>query len=176
MARDPLPTRLAIAEAWIAWEKDNKCLPPWDSSSWDWGEASCMACGYWAESWDVPSDPMQSWNRAKGLQRCHVVPAALGGASTPDNLVLMCADCHRDAPDTSDAAHLFEWMKARKLLRLPGIPLSLAAAQQVADGPEGSLQRLEAAAADVAAHFDPVTGARYSEGTEAYLVAKALQP
>ena len=177
MARDTLPTRRAIVEYWIGWEKANNSLPPWDSSGWDWGEAACMACGYWAESWDVPDDPMQSWNRAKGLQRCHVVPAALGGSAQPDNLVLLCADCHRDAPDTADAAFMFDWMKARTLGRLPGIPLSLAAVRQMAEAaPEHAQERLEEALQQVSTHLDSSSGARYSEGTEAYLLKKVLQP
>jgi len=34
------------------------------------------------------------------VERCHLVPHALGGADSPANLVLLCGRCHRDAPDS----------------------------------------------------------------------------
>jgi len=38
----------------------------------------------------------------------------LGGADSPDNLVLLCAECHWDAPDVSDPSYMLEWMEARE--------------------------------------------------------------
>src|SRR4051794_4395454 len=38
----------------------------------------CAACG--------ASEP---------LEICHIVPTALGGTSDPDNLTVLCANCHR---------------------------------------------------------------------------------
>ncbi len=52
------------------------------------------------------------WNTAR-LQRCHLTPRSLGGADTPDNLVLLCADCHRDAPDHVNPRWMLAWVRSR---------------------------------------------------------------
>jgi 5-methylcytosine-specific restriction endonuclease McrA len=54
----------------------------------DWAEAleRCWRCGY-----------------KSALQRCHIVPDALGGSDTPSNFVLLCGRCHREAPNVADA-------------------------------------------------------------------------
>lgn len=61
---------------------------------------------------DRPID--ECWACAKQtthVQRCHVVPAALGGTDTPDNLVLLCADCHVEAPDVADPGEMWHWIR-----------------------------------------------------------------
>ena len=63
----------------------------------DWSEAHerCWRCGYKAE-----------------LEKCHVVPAALGGTDTADNLVLLCGRCCREAPSHQDPRYLWRWLRA----------------------------------------------------------------
>lgn len=46
------------------------------------------------------------------LQRCHIVPRALGGAETPSNLVLLCAQCHAEAPNVADPEFMWIWLRA----------------------------------------------------------------
>lgn len=171
------PTRRAIAEYWIEWERSHNQLPPWDSGGWDWGEAACMACGYWAESWDVPKDPMQSWNRAKGLDRCHVVPAALGGGDDVSNFVLMCRACHTDAPDTEHPQVLYDWMKQRTLQSLPGLGMAIADAVKVAqaacdaglDG-EQTAAKVRELTAQTSSHLTE-SGALMSAGTADWIAS-----
>lgn len=53
------------------------------------------------------------WNTGR-LQRCHLTPRSLGGADTPGNLVLLCADCHRDAPDHANPRWMLAWVRSRE--------------------------------------------------------------
>jgi hypothetical protein len=63
----------------------------------DWAEAHerCWRCAYKSR-----------------LQRCHIVPASRGGTATPDNLVLLCRRCHREAPNVPDARFMWIWLRA----------------------------------------------------------------
>jgi HNH endonuclease len=62
----------------------------------DWAEAHshCWRCGC-----------------ERSLQRCHMVPKALGGTLDPANVMPLCADCHAEAPDTDDPADFLAWVK-----------------------------------------------------------------
>jgi hypothetical protein len=51
----------------------------------------------------------QAWGEAS-LHRCHLVPDALGGADAPENLVLLCARCHAEAPDVADPQYMLNWI------------------------------------------------------------------
>jgi hypothetical protein len=44
----------------------------------------------------------------------------LGGADSPENLVLLCNECHHDAPDVGDPSYMLDWMARRepKLARI----------------------------------------------------------
>lgn len=46
------------------------------------------------------------------LQRCHIVPRALGGLDEPGNLVLLCAQCHAEAPNVADPDFMWTWLRA----------------------------------------------------------------
>jgi hypothetical protein len=63
----------------------------------DWAEAHerCWRCG----------------EKSK-LERCHIVPRSLGGADSPENLVLLCFRCHREAPNVDDASFMWQWLRA----------------------------------------------------------------
>ena len=45
----------------------------------------------------------------RNLDRCHIVPASLGGEDVPSNFVLLCKRCHLDNPNVADP----EIMKAQ---------------------------------------------------------------
>ncbi|MEK2144959.1 HNH endonuclease [Vibrio parahaemolyticus] len=53
----------------------------------DWAEAEtlCWRCAH-----------------KRKLQRCHIIPRALGGSEQPSNLVLLCGQCHSEAPNVND--------------------------------------------------------------------------
>ena len=65
----------------------------------DWAAAKerCWRCGY-----------------ERKLELCHVVPKSLGGGATPDNLVLLCGDCHIEGPNVSDSGAMWRWLKSGK--------------------------------------------------------------
>lgn len=51
----------------------------------------------------------------KGFERCHIVPGTLGGKDEPNNLFLMCRECHHLSPDTKYPSVFFKWVyKQRK--------------------------------------------------------------
>lgn len=62
----------------------------------------------WAEA------HMLCWRCAhkRQLQRCHIVPRSLGGPDTPSNLVLLCGQCHAEAPNVADPEFMWVWLRA----------------------------------------------------------------
>lgn len=48
------------------------------------------------------------------LNRCHIIPGALGGADEPSNLFLMCSECHTLSPDTTYPSMFFKWVVERR--------------------------------------------------------------
>ena len=63
----------------------------------DWSEATthCWRCGC-----------------KKNLQRCHIIPDALGGKDQPDNIVLLCSRCHAEGPNVKDPQIMWDWIRA----------------------------------------------------------------
>ena len=68
----------------------------------DWSEANtrCWRCGC-----------------EKNLERCHIIPDALGGEDSPHNIVLLCKRCHVDGPNVTDPEIMWDWIRAY------GVPL-----------------------------------------------------
>lgn len=62
----------------------------------DWSEAPelCWRCGYKSK-----------------LERCHIVPHSRGGSEAPENLVLLCHRCHREAPNVTDPRFMWIWLR-----------------------------------------------------------------
>lgn len=92
----------------------------------DWGEPTCWACGkpvkkidkdlHYAE-WVNADDFKSIWDHKTtkhDLNRCHIIPAMLGGADVPENLFLMCEECHYKSPDTRNPYNFFRWVLRRK--------------------------------------------------------------
>lgn len=100
----------AIAAYWLGTERGRRRLPD-NAALIDLGEPSCFACGWMAA--DPDEDPIvwAAWDLAK-LERCHLVPHALGGPDEPANLVLLCGRCHSEAPDVRDAGYMLRWIGA----------------------------------------------------------------
>ena len=53
-------------------------------------------------------------NYRRKLQKCHIIPRALGGSDKPDNIVPLCSKCHDKQPDVADSLHTFEWLKSER--------------------------------------------------------------
>lgn len=108
----PRPTtrtrKSAIAEYWLGTHEGRARLPG-NAALMDFGEPSCFACGWMAAAPDAEPVLWQVWEEAL-LERCHLVPHALGGPDSRDNLVLLCGRCHRDAPDVSNAEYMLRWI------------------------------------------------------------------
>lgn len=85
----------------------------------DIGEPSCFACGWYKPTWvtyDAAGgciDLVKIWAGTTGLQIAHLVPHSLGGGTAPENLVLLCKECHQEAPDYIDPNYMLDWMRRR---------------------------------------------------------------
>lgn len=103
---DPNPSRYEIA---LYWQGRGKYVMI------DFGEPSCWACSYYEPEWECEEgESLRSmWNRI-GLERAHLVPASLGGQSSPSNMVLLCPLCHKDAPDHADPQYMIRWIESRE--------------------------------------------------------------
>jgi hypothetical protein len=79
----------------------------------DLGEPSCFACGYYDVKWDNPRVGAEKrWNNS-GLERAHIVADKIGGADSPENMLLLCTRCHRQAPMTNDPRIIITWASKR---------------------------------------------------------------
>lgn len=82
----------------------------------DIGEPTCMACDKrWGTKYDNQDENATNeecyklWDKVGRLQRCHIIPMALGGNDEPENYWLMCKQCHVLAPDTVSKKVFFLW-------------------------------------------------------------------
>lgn len=75
--------------------------------NFDWSDAHfcCWNCG----------DDRSRTNRQPALERCHIIPRALGGKDVPINYVLLCKDCHAEAPNVNDPKFMWEWILSNKV-------------------------------------------------------------
>ncbi len=46
------------------------------------------------------------------IQKCHIIPFAMGGLDIPSNYVLLCKSCHIEAPDVKDNEIMWDWINA----------------------------------------------------------------
>jgi 5-methylcytosine-specific restriction endonuclease McrA len=69
----------------------------------DWADAHkrCWGCG--------------RKKTRKNFDRCHIVPHSHGGSNGPENLVLLCARCHREAPNVNDPPFMWLWLRSRSV-------------------------------------------------------------
>lgn len=86
----------------------------------DWGEPCCWGCGkpiighyekHLQRGDEV--DFKKLWNDSRvrsKLNRCHIIPGALGGEDKPENLFLMCDSCHEHSPDTTNTGSFYRWV------------------------------------------------------------------
>lgn len=104
--RGGVPPVREIQRHWMRATAAERRFPGADGSgrlSSDAGEPSCFACGWWHDS--CPTGCTHK------LERAHVIPHANGGPdSDPGNYALLCARCHREAPDTDDPTYFWRWV------------------------------------------------------------------
>lgn len=105
-------SKVAVAEYWLGTEEGRRRFPG-NAALIDFGEPSCFACGFQATRVDEPPEIWQVWSKAV-LDRAHLIPRTLGGDDEAPNLVLLCSDCHRDAPNVGDSRYMLEWMGRRE--------------------------------------------------------------
>jgi len=87
------PIKTTIKEAIDYWcTRIDEC-----GLSVDWSEADthCWRCGC-----------------EKNLQRCHIIPDALGGRDEPSNIVLLYSRCHAEGPNVTDPEIMWDWIRA----------------------------------------------------------------
>ena len=84
---------------------------------------TCFACGRAAkrkdilswEKYDVSKTELWSDKRINStLQKAHIVGQQFGGENKPENLFLLCSDCHYDSPDTQNEAAFMRWVYRRR--------------------------------------------------------------
>lgn len=93
MGKNREPIKTTIKEAANYWVKyQDEC-----GLSVDWAEAEdhCWRCGC-----------------KRNLQRCHIIPDALGGKDEPANIVLLCKRCHADGPNVTDPEIMWDWIRS----------------------------------------------------------------
>ncbi len=92
--REPIKTKIEdIVKYWKKYVDESDL-------SVDWADANthCWRCGC-----------------EKNLERCHIIPHALGGADEPKNLVLLCKRCHSEGPNVTDSDIMWDWIKSYKV-------------------------------------------------------------
>jgi hypothetical protein len=74
---------------------------------WSQRETECGLSADWADA------HKRCWRCARKvpLQKCHIIPDALDGKDAPENLILLCLRCHREAPDIADTAFIWTWLR-----------------------------------------------------------------
>ena len=75
--------------------------------NFDWSDSHthCWNCG----------DNKERSGGKVNLERCHIIPNALGGEDVPSNYVLLCKDCHTDAPNVKSSKYMWEWILSNKV-------------------------------------------------------------
>ena len=88
----------------------------------DYYEPCCWCCGKpvnFKKEYDKyeailqSNDPDRVWDLSRvksSLNRCHIIPHALGGSDDIDNLFLLCEDCHKESPDTIFCKYFFKYI------------------------------------------------------------------
>lgn len=62
---------------------------------------------------DWPDADVRCWRcgEMRTCQKCHIVPAMLGGTEDASNIIPLCAECHDEMPNVADAGEVWRWIK-----------------------------------------------------------------
>jgi len=76
----------------------------------EWGMRNIDECGYGVDASEMHC---RCWRCGyeRPTERCHVVPASLGGPDTPSNYRLLCHECHLEAPNVADEEAMDKWIR-----------------------------------------------------------------
>jgi hypothetical protein len=75
--------------------------------NFDWSDAD-------THCWNCGDDKKEKVGKKVKLERCHIVPHALGGKDEPANYVLLCHRCHYESPDSINPKYMWDWIKNNK--------------------------------------------------------------
>ena len=109
------PSAWAIAEYWLSDTDTPFCTPGDFYVCHDFYRIQmphCFRCDIWRSFEDGLSDS-EKWNQSgRWLQKAHLVDRALGGPDTPDNMVMLCPECHSVMPsfDYGEKQAAIEWV------------------------------------------------------------------
>lgn len=92
-------SRVSVAQIHQYWMENSKVHESELNFDWADGETHCWNCGS---------------TKAKRLQKCHIIPYALGGEDTASNYVLLCFECHHEAPNNSNPQYMWDWLKSNR--------------------------------------------------------------
>lgn len=95
MAREKMKT--TKVQIWRYWMEHRPINERHLNFNWYEGNSHCWNCGY----------------KMKKLERCHIIPAALGGMDIPSNYVLLCKHCHNEAPDVGYPEAIWMWIYSK---------------------------------------------------------------
>jgi len=113
-----MPSRQKIADYWSASkEGQDHILRIRDTYHVDVSDLLCIENDIphcWACNVTSVSASSSYNDSYLGLDRCHIIPKALGGPDAVENLVLMCTRCHNDSPDTIDESIFWKWFTQRE--------------------------------------------------------------
>lgn len=76
-------------------------------------QPKCFACEALGKAPKKPRDQRDYWNKSKRLERSHIIPEALGGQDSPDNLVLLCRNCNMSNPETKSPFYFWRWIESK---------------------------------------------------------------
>mgnify|MGYP005749641619 CR=1 FL=1 len=103
MKRQDKTTLKQIADYWIENSEISELELNFD---WSDSHTHCWNCG---------DDKYRKSTKKIALERCHIVPHSLDGKDTPSNYVLLCKECHAEAPNTSNKNDMWDWIKSNHL-------------------------------------------------------------
>lgn len=75
-------------------------------------EPRCFACQFYPFEDDQPENLGLAWRQH--LERCHIVAASVHGSFAHENFLMLCRECHREAPMTDDRAIMIKWAKTHE--------------------------------------------------------------
>jgi len=106
-----MPSKKDIAEYW----KNNM---PYNEMelNFDWADAEfcCWNCGE-----DKRRKERANRYDLARLERCHIQPKQFKGSNDPSNFVLLCKQCHSQAPNYNSlnaSKYFWEWIKSNKVM------------------------------------------------------------
>lgn len=77
----------------------------------EWGQSNIDECGYGVDATEMATHCWRCGHSDRAVERCHVIPDALGGLDTPSNYRLLCNDCHNENPNVKDPNEMDNWIR-----------------------------------------------------------------